>query len=57
MNVNNGKYSWKETPGELSKEMKYLLVALYPFAMITYTEQYVRLVIQLFLTGKTSFSR
>ena len=52
MNVNNGKYSWKETSRELSKEMIYLLVALYPFAMIIYTEQYVRLVIQLFLTGK-----
>ena len=39
MNVNNGKYSRKETSRELLKEMTYLFVALYLFAMITYTGQ------------------
>ena len=39
MNVNNGKYSRKETSRKLLKEMTYLFVALYLFAMITYTGQ------------------
>ena len=61
MDVNNGKYSRKETSRELLKEMTYLLMALCRLAMIAYgarvsyaprsvTWQYVHLVIQLFLT-------
>ena len=39
MNVNNGKYSRKETSRKLLKEMTYLFVALYLFDMINYTGQ------------------
>jgi hypothetical protein len=39
MDVKNGKCRRKETSRELLKEMTYLFVALYLFAMITYTGQ------------------